>query len=162
MGYREDTALCCRMSDPKWPNFDRFVRTIFDRFRPHRDPTYLFWVTSVRVVDHTSLATNVKFFPGSHRRSGLIFGYHFCTHSVLGSCWRLGFVFLMPEGLLGWVNEVQERTSLDETLAPTAHFRTHFGSDLRPNFSLSVHIRIQHRRDFGTISVSIRIGHTSG
>ena len=48
----------------------------------------------------------------------------------------------MPEGLLGWVYEVEERTNLDETLAPTAHFWTHFGSDLRPNFSLSVRIGI--------------------
>jgi len=58
-------CLTLAMSDPKWPNFGTYVRTIFFRFRPHRDPTYLFGVTSVRIADHTSLVTNVKFFPAT-------------------------------------------------------------------------------------------------
>ena len=47
----------------------------------------------------------------------------------------------------------------DRTLLPTSYFRTLFGSDIRRNLALSVRIRIEHRQNFGPISVRIGIGH---
>jgi len=47
----------------------------------------------------------------------------------------------------------------DRTLLPTSHFCTLFGLDIRRNLALSIHIRIEHRQNFGPISVRIGIGH---
>ena len=78
------------MSDPKWPNFGTYVRTFFFQFRPHRDPAYLFVVTSVRIADLTSLATNVKFFPARQPHSvrmylWLPFLYAYRTRTLLAT-----------------------------------------------------------------------------
>jgi hypothetical protein len=42
------------MSDPKWPNFGTYVRSIFRQFRPHLDPTHHFEPISVRIPNQTS------------------------------------------------------------------------------------------------------------
>jgi len=47
----------------------------------------------------------------------------------------------------------------DRTSTPTSHFRTRFGSNMRPNFGLYVRIGIGHGANFGPISVRIGIGH---
>jgi len=47
----------------------------------------------------------------------------------------------------------------DQTSTPTSHFRTRFGSNMRPNFGLYVRIGIGHGPNFGPISVRIGIGH---
>jgi len=47
----------------------------------------------------------------------------------------------------------------DRTSRPTSHFRTRFGSNMRPNFGLYVRIGIGHGPNFGLISVRIGIGH---
>ena len=49
----------------------------------------------------------------------------------------------------------------DRTSLPTDHLWTQNGSDLQPNFRLSIHTRIGHRPILGPISVHIQIGHTS-
>ena len=43
----------CQMSDPKPPNFGTYVRTIFQQFRPHLNPTYPFRPISVRISNQT-------------------------------------------------------------------------------------------------------------
>jgi len=51
---------------------------------------------------------------------------------------------------------------VDRTPLPTSPFRTQFGSDVRPNFSIFVRIGIRLGPGFGLVSVRIGIGHTSG
>ena len=60
------TQYCLMLSDVRskmakfWHLCTDFFFFFFPvEFRPHRDPTYLFGVTSVRIADHTSLVTNV-------------------------------------------------------------------------------------------------------
>jgi hypothetical protein len=52
----QDPGICCRMSDPKLPNFGTYVRTIFRQFRPHLDPTYPFRPIYVRIIEQTSVS----------------------------------------------------------------------------------------------------------
>ena len=52
----QDPGICCRMSDPKLPNFGTYVRTIFCQFCPHLDPTYPFRPIYVRIIEQTSVS----------------------------------------------------------------------------------------------------------
>ena len=49
----------------------------------------------------------------------------------------------------------------DWTSLPTGHLWTQNGSDLQPNFTLSVHKGIRHKPILGPISIQIWIGHIS-
>lgn len=52
--WTQDPGICCRMSDPKLPNFGTYVRTIFRRFLSAFGSDLLFWTVSVRIIDQTS------------------------------------------------------------------------------------------------------------
>ena len=59
-----------------------------------------------------------------------------------------------------WSTATNVRT-WDRTSPPTGHLWTQNGSDLRPNFTLSVRKGIGHQPILGPNSVRIRIGHIS-
>jgi hypothetical protein len=60
-GTGQDPGICCRMSDPKLPNFGIYVRMIFRRFRPHFRSDLPFGPNSVRTKDRTwCLGKNVR------------------------------------------------------------------------------------------------------